>query len=75
MQEDKVEHMPTKKKSVTDSIETVTSCIKLNGVWVVMVNKESMKVWEPSIGTSHRLPKLVLKQQLDKQNYNSNQQS
>jgi hypothetical protein len=32
-------------------------------------------VWEPSMGTSHRLPKPISKQQLDKQNYRGNQQS
>jgi hypothetical protein len=32
-------------------------------------------MWEPSMGTSHRLPKPVSKQQLNKQNYLCNQQS
>jgi hypothetical protein len=29
----------------------------------------TMVLWEPSMGTSHRLPKPVSKQQLDKHNY------
>jgi hypothetical protein len=36
---------------------------------------EEILVWEPSMGTSHRLPRPVSKQQLDKQNYRGNQQS
>jgi hypothetical protein len=32
-------------------------------------------VWEPSMGTSLRLPKSASKQQIDKQNYRGNQQS
>lgn len=51
MQEDKVDHMPTNDndndndntKGATNIIETTTSWIKLIGVWLVMVNKESVK--------------------------------
>jgi hypothetical protein len=33
---------------------------------------ESFRLWEPSMGTSHRLPEPVYEQQLDKQNYRGN---
>jgi hypothetical protein len=38
-------------------------------------NYTSMRLWEPSMGTSHRLPKSVSKQQPDKQNFHGNQLS
>jgi hypothetical protein len=40
----------------------------------VSKNLSCLGLWEPSMGTSNRIPKPVPKQQLDKQNYRGNQQ-
>jgi hypothetical protein len=37
-----------------------------------IIDSVYIQLWEPSMGTSHRLPIRVSKQQLDKHNYRGN---